>query len=207
MNTGTSRFANDPLHAALDDVPDTGIEGTRLLLVDDELPVLRALQRSLRQAFGAGLAVRACQDPGQALQHLAQTRFDAVLSDIHMPGLDGMRLLHHCAELQPECVRMILTGQSDFALAQRAMNELGVVRYLSKPWDDEALARGVASALREGLARRRERDQALAWAAQHSLASPQSVEARRLEALEPGLTRVHWEPDGSIRMPPLERLG
>lgn len=177
--------------------------GARLLLVDDELNVLRALQRSLRQGFGAGLSICTCHDPAQALQQLQHTRFDAVLSDLAMPGMDGMTLLQHCARLQPECVRMVLTGQADFALAQQAVNDLGVVRYLSKPWDDEALLRGVTGALQEGLARRRERDRALAWAAEHALASPQSVEVRRLEAMEPGLTQVEWESDGSIRMPPL----
>ncbi|GEM_PF-131220 len=208
VNAGSSvRSAPDPLGLATGDRPGTGIDGTRLMLVDDEPQVLRALQRSLRRAFGPGLVVCACQEPVQALQLLARTRFDAVLSDIGMPGLDGMSLLRRCAELQPECVRMILSGQADFALAQRAMNELGVVRYLSKPWDDDALQRGVSGALLEGLARRRERDQALAWAVEHDRVSPQTLEARRLEALEPGLTQVTWEPDGSIRMPPLELCG
>lgn len=174
--------------------------GARLLLVDDEPAVLRALQRSLRQSFGGALEVQAYSEPAQALAWLQVHRCDAVLSDLSMPGMDGMALLRACAERQPECVRMILTGVADFAVAQRAMNELGVVRYLSKPWEEEALAAGVLSAVREGLQRRRDRDQALAFAAQARLASAQELEARRLEALEPGLTQVEWEPDGSIRI-------
>lgn len=184
----------------MNDTTHTLPAGARLLLVDDEPGVLRALQRSLRQAFGSELQIQAFADARQALGWLQVQRCDAVLSDLCMPGMDGLALLRACTELQPECVRMILTGVADFAVAQRAMNELGVVRYLSKPWDEAELAAGVLGSLREGLQRRRDRDQALAFAAQARLASVQELEARRLEALEPGLTQVEWEPDGSIRI-------
>jgi len=175
---------------------------SRLLIVDDELSVLSALQRSLRRHFGTALEVQVHSDPVRALALMRAQRFDLVLSDLRMPGMDGLAFLARAAQLQPDCVRLVLSGTGDFAAAQAAINELGVFRFLSKPWLDDALAEQIDAALVRALDQRR-----LRAAAQRALAvavpaaealSPQERERRRLEALEPGITEVRWGPAGEV---------
>jgi len=164
----------------------------RILIVDDEPAVLAALQRALRLRFGPRLAVRTEADAIAALALLRQTDYDVIVSDLRMPAIDGLSFLTLAAGLQPQSVRMILTGSADFETAQRAINESGVFRYLTKPWDDSVLAAHVEAALMQAAAVR-----AL------DATTPQERERRRMEALEPGITAVEWGPAGEVLMPEL----
>lgn len=172
----------------------------RALIVDDETGILTALQRALRRHFGPHLHLQLQTDPVRALALARAQRFDLVVSDLRMPGMDGLAFLGRMARLQPDCVRLILSASADFATAQLAINELGVFRYLSKPWRDEALAEQLDAALAESA--RLQRARQLAAAAAPGL-SPQAQELLRLEALEPGITHVDWGPAGEVLMPAL----
>jgi response regulator RpfG family c-di-GMP phosphodiesterase len=90
---------------------------------------------------------------------------------------------------------MVLTGTGDFETAQRAINETGVFRYLTKPWSETDLRSHVSAAIEKVR-------QAKAPAARE--VDPQAIERRRLEALEPGITAVEWGPQGEVLMPPLK---
>ncbi len=175
-----------------------------ILVVDDEPAVVNALRRNLRRQLGPDAAVETCTSGEQAIERLLARRFDVIVSDLHMPGLDGFGVLAMAAEIQPDCTRLILTAAADFAAAQQAVNECGVFRYLTKPWDPAALQRQIGEALDHARKLRDQRDGALAWEASQGKASAEDLERRRLEALEPGLTRVQWADDGSVVMPPLE---
>lgn len=159
----------------------------RLLIVDDEPAVLAALKRALRLRFAHRLDVQTEVDAMLALDHLRRGDYDVIVSDLRMPAIDGLSFLCLAAALQPQGVRLILTGSADFETAQRAINESGVFRYLTKPWDDAVLAAHVEAAL----------VQAAALRAQDT-STPQQRERRRLEAQEPGITRVDWGPDGEV---------
>lgn len=175
----------------------------RLLLVDDEPAQLRALQRSLRGLqpdLDFDLAVGGAEALALARAHA----HDVVVADLHMPGLDGLALLREVARWQPLAVRLLLTGTADFATAQRAVNEAGVFRYLTKPWDPEALRQHIGQALDEARRRKACDEQASAWQASLGLLTPEEIERRRLEAEEPGITHVDWEADGAVRMPALD---
>lgn len=174
-----------------------------LLLVDDEVSVLAALKRSLRQHFGTAISMELCSDPAAGLQRALERSFDIVVCDLRMPGIDGMGFLTRFSEIQPLCVKLMLTGSADFATAQRAVNEIGIFRYLTKPWQDAELAEHVQAALDHAQAAAVQREQATAWAASQGEISPQELERRRLERLEPGLTLVDWGADGAVLMPPL----
>jgi DNA-binding NtrC family response regulator len=173
----------------------------RLLIVDDEASVLAALKRAIRHRYGQALKVETHMDATAALNVLRVRGFDLVLSDLRMPAMDGLTFLRRAARLRPHMVRMILTGSSDFATAQLAINDTGVFRYLCKPWRDEDLAAHIDAALLLARSSRQQRDAAQAWQDHRETPSSQELERRRLEALEPGLTHVEWGPAGEVLMP------
>jgi two-component system, probable response regulator PhcQ len=166
----------------------------QMLIVDDEPAVLAALQRALKQRFKAVLSVETQSDPHLALARVRDKAFDIVMSDLRMPEMDGVSLLTLVSAMQPRCVRMLLTGSADFETAQRAINDAGLFRYLTKPWSDTELAAHMEAAMLES-----------GRPAAGVEASPQEAELRRLEAMEPGLTHVEWGPQGEVLMPPLAR--
>jgi two-component system probable response regulator PhcQ len=167
----------------------------RLLIVDDEPSVLSALRRSLRQHFGQTLAVDTCDDPVAALALARAQPYDIVLSDLRMPEVDGLAFLALVSAVAPHSVRMVLTGSADFETAQRAINEAGVFRYLTKPWTENELHSHLGAAITQCTAQR---------AALPAVTDPREAERLRLEQLEPGITAVEWGPAGEVLMPPLD---
>lgn len=166
----------------------------RLLIVDDEPSVLSALRRELRGHFANQLIIETCADPAQALQLARSTPFDIVMSDLRMPEIDGLAFLSLVSAVAPASVRIVLTGSADFETAQRAINDAGVFRYLTKPWSQADLRSHLTAAIQ--CCRH-----AAAAAQEPSL---QDLERRRLEALEPGITAVEWGPAGEVLMPSLK---
>ena len=126
----------------------------RLLIVDDEALVLSALQRTLRQRWGEALHVSTRTDPLQALELARRETFDVVISDLRMPEVDGVAFLSLMSAVQPDSVRIMLTGSAEFESAQRAIQDAGVFRYLTKPWDETELIAHVSAALAQAEARR-----------------------------------------------------
>jgi DNA-binding NtrC family response regulator len=176
-----------------------------LLIVDDESNVLSALQRALRLHFGARLQVTVNTDAHAALRLAHGADFDLVVSDLRMPAMDGIRFLEQVATLQPHAVRMILTGSADFETAQRAINEVGLFRYLTKPWGDAELAAHIEAAMTHAEDSAQQRLQAEAWQLEREpVLTAEEHERRRLEALEPGITHVEWGPGGEVLMPALD---
>ena len=106
-----------------------------LLLVDDEERILTALRRSLRRE---GYELVLANTPREALERLGETRFDAVLSDHKMPGMTGVELLGRVAVLQPQAVRVLITGWSH-AVPAEEMEAAPIDVVLPKPWEDAEL--------------------------------------------------------------------
>ena len=159
----------------------------RLLIVDDELPVLHALRRLLQRHFKPQqLGVEVCVDPLHALQRLHEAHFDVLISDYRMPQLDGVTLLGRARELDPRTVRLMLSAAADFGTVLAAVNRAGVFRYIPKPWSEAQLLGDLQAAL-----------------VYDPCATPSAVELerRRLEAMEPGITQVQWGPNGEVLMP------
>jgi YesN/AraC family two-component response regulator len=84
----------------------------RILFVDDEPMVLQGLQRSLHN-MRAEWEVEFAGSGSEALETMARSSFDVVITDMRMPGMDGGQLLHQVKRRFPQTVRMILSGQSD----------------------------------------------------------------------------------------------
>lgn len=166
-----------------------------IMVVDDEKSVLKALGRILKSD---GLDIEIYDDPEAALKRAAVANFDVVLSDYRMPVMDGVALLKEIKVLQPDAVRIILSGYADLHSVLAAINEAEIYRFISKPWHDYELKATVGQAIsyREMLVENRYlanqvREQA-------SILRRQNAELYRLEKENPGITKVHWAEDGSI---------
>ena len=177
---------------------------TRILIVDDEEPILKALKRLLALTYtsvvetGARPQVDVFTSPQEALEKARFTAYDLVLSDYRMPAMNGVQFLKAFRAILPDAARLILSGYADLNGLIGAINDAGISRFISKPWNDYELisAIGQALALRElTLENQRLADQARL--AQGSL-SAEDIERKRLEASEPGITQVNWGPDGSV---------
>ena len=167
----------------------------KLMLVDDERNVLRALERVLA---AEDRDIESFDDPEAALRRARTTPFDLVISDYRMPGMDGVRLLREIKDAQPETMRMILSAHADLEVLLGAINEAEIFRFLGKPWQDYELRATVAQALSYHdvlVENRRLADQVRAQAFR---LRRQEAELARLEREHPGITRVRWGPDGSI---------
>jgi len=116
----------------------------RILIVDDELSILNSLRRLFRPK---GYEITIAQSGDEAVDILETERFSMIISDQRMPGMTGAELLQKASEMQPQMIRIMLTGYSDIQAAMSAINDGKVYRFLSKPWKNEALLEIVAEAL------------------------------------------------------------
>jgi HD-like signal output (HDOD) protein len=108
----------------------------RILFVDDEANVLQGLQRMLR-GMREEWDMRFAGGGEEALKHLAGERFDVVVSDMRMPGMNGAQLLTEVMNHYPETVRIILSGQAD---SESVLKSIGPAhQYMSKPCEPEVL--------------------------------------------------------------------
>lgn len=173
----------------------------RILLLDDEKNVLAALKRSLKQLYsGEEWEVEVFSDAQTAIQRFAAIDFDFVVSDYHMPLMNGIDFLRIIKEIQPNTIRLMLSASADFRTVMDAINEAEVFRYIPKPWVQEELKEimDLAATHRDQMVEdKRLADQ---LRAQLKPISEQEKEAKLLEDEEPGITKVNWGPDGSVRL-------
>jgi two-component system, probable response regulator PhcQ len=173
----------------------------RLLLVDDEINVLHALRRALHRHFGREeMRIEISHDPRQALVRVGECAFDLIISDLRMPPMSGVEFLKAVKGLQPDAVRLMLSASTEFESVVTAINDAEVFRYIAKPWQDKDLQ----EVIRLALARRDQllEDRTLAdeVRVERGVLSAEDHEARRLEAAEPGITKVKWGPDGAVML-------
>ena len=102
----------------------------RILVVDDEVPQMNALCDTLRDS---GYDVTGFSDPAAALVTLEAERFDLLLSDMMMPGVDGITVLRQAHALDPDLIGIIMTGQGSISTAVEAM-KAGAFDYILKPF-------------------------------------------------------------------------
>ncbi len=177
---------------------------TRIMLVDDEEGVLKALRRLLAAVpctFGGKtykFETEIFTSPKQALERARQMAFDLFLVDFRMPEMDGVEFLKAVRDIQPTAARLILSGYADLNALVSAINDAQIFRFLAKPWNDYELVSAIGAALghRDLLIENQRLADEVRVA--RGRMTPQELEAKRLEQLEPGLTKVNWAPDGSV---------
>jgi response regulator RpfG family c-di-GMP phosphodiesterase len=118
----------------------------KVLFVDDEPNVLAAYERQLRKQF----EIETRESGEAALETMATGGpYAVVVSDFRMPGLNGVQFLSRAKELNPDTVRMMLTGYADMQTAMEAVNEGSIFRFLTKPCAPDNLAKAVAAGMEQ----------------------------------------------------------
>lgn len=116
----------------------------RILYVDDDLGILEAVKRQYRKTFD----IVTGQEGATGLEVLQREGpFAVVLSDLRMPGMDGVQFLSRVRELSPDTVRIMLTGNADLDAAVHAVNEGNIFRFLTKPCPSEMLAKAIQAGI------------------------------------------------------------
>jgi DNA-binding NtrC family response regulator len=116
----------------------------RILIVDDDPNLLASCERNLRRRFNVETA-----EGGQlGLEKIAaRGPYAVVISDMQMPGMNGVQFLSTVKERAPETVRVMLTGNADVETAMRVVNEGNIFRFLTKPSAPEVLTKAIDDAL------------------------------------------------------------
>ena len=116
----------------------------KILFVDDEPAVLDGYKRTLHREFDVDAAVGGEQ--GLAAIE-SKGPYAIVVSDMRMPGMNGVQFLARVKQATPDTVRMLLTGHADLTSAMEAVNEGNVFRFLTKPCDKETLGKAMTSGI------------------------------------------------------------
>jgi len=114
----------------------------QLLIVDDELHVRESLSHWFAED---GYDVVTADSGKQALALLGRRSFDIVITDIRMPGMDGLELQHRILEVDPDLAIIVITAYASVPTAVQALKE-GAYDYLAKPFDPEEMTRVVEKA-------------------------------------------------------------
>jgi len=118
----------------------------KILLVDDEPNVLQSMRRQLRKRF----EITTAESGDEALAILKDKGpFAVIVSDMRMPGMNGVQLLSTVKDSFPDTVRMMLTGNADQETASDAVNAGQIFRFLTKPCSTAVLATSLALAVRQ----------------------------------------------------------
>ncbi|MBF6590745.1 MAG: hybrid sensor histidine kinase/response regulator [Ktedonobacterales bacterium] len=105
----------------------------RILIVDDDDALLRALPEALRLRM-KNPRIDTTDSAATALERIATVDYDAVVSDIKMPGMDGLTLLTKIRELRPDTPTLLITGHGEHDLAIQALRG-GAYDFIQKPID------------------------------------------------------------------------
>lgn len=116
----------------------------KILLVDDDNNILDGYRRSLSREF----LMETAQGGLEGLELATNNGpYAVVVSDMRMPGMDGIQLLSKIKALSPDTIRVMLTGNNDVETAINAINEGSIFRFLNKPCSKEMMGKTLTAAL------------------------------------------------------------
>ena len=119
-----------------------------LLIVDDEYDALAWLEEMFRYEFDREIDVYPASSAANALELLNRVNFDVVLTDVRMPGMDGITLFQKIKDNWPRCKTIFLTGYRNFDDMYKIINHKDV-RFILKSERDEVIKQAVGDALDE----------------------------------------------------------
>jgi len=115
----------------------------KILVVDDEVPNLRLLRRVLSEDHD----ILEAESGAAALKILTDEDISLIITDQRMPAMTGVQLLEQSLEINPDAIKILLTGYTDVQALIDAINAGHVYKYIPKPWDAEELKLTVRRAL------------------------------------------------------------
>ncbi len=116
-----------------------------VLFVDDEEHILNSVQRLFADT---GIKVLRTQNPNSAIDYFSKMEIAVIVSDNLMPNMKGTDLLSKVKDISPDTIKILMTACVDFDVAIDAINKGEVFRFITKPWDDNALIRIVGEAVK-----------------------------------------------------------
>lgn len=135
----------------------TDYTGQRIFFVDDEPSVRKAVSKTLEQL---GPHVRCFPCASACLEQLRSKRCDLLITDVKMPGMDGIELLIEAKRIAPWLPVLVITGYGDVPMAVRAL-KAGALDFIEKPLNRRSLLLVVESALKRSVPLDRLRGKAL----------------------------------------------
>lgn len=118
----------------------------KILIVDDEKIILEKLKMSVRQIFTEKDSIVSADNAGKALELILSEQPDIILTDIRMPGKDGLYISSFVHQNFPDKIVILITGFSDFKYAQTAIKN-HVFDYILKPIDESILKESLQKAV------------------------------------------------------------
>jgi DNA-binding NtrC family response regulator len=131
-----------------------------VLVVDDDPALLQALPETLRLRM-SGVTVDTADSAAAALDRIAARDYDAIVTDIKMPGMDGLALLAEIRGRRPDTPTLMITGHGEYDLAVRALRG-GAYDFIQKPIDRDRFVASLHCAIRAHELHRRVKDRQLA---------------------------------------------
>lgn len=118
----------------------------RLLIVDDEENISRAMVRLLRRD---GYTIFTANSGQQGLDILKTEPIAVIISDQRMPQMSGVEFVSEVYKLYPDTIRIVLSGYTDLETITEAINRGAIYKFYTKPWDDDLLRENIRHAFDE----------------------------------------------------------
>ena len=117
----------------------------KIVVVDDEKIVTSAF-KALFKVEGYS-DIHLFNSPHEAVEFLKTNAPDLIISDFIMPEMNGLEFLTEAKKLYPEVSMILLTGYADKENAIKAINEIGLYKYIEKPWDNDDLMMNIRNGI------------------------------------------------------------
>lgn len=115
-----------------------------VLIIDDEKNILTAIERLLKKE---DFSVFTGEIGSEGIKLLNEHEFDVIISDMRMPEMNGVQFLSEAIKIQPQAIRIILSGYAEKESVIEAINTGNIWNYITKPWDNEQLCITIRSAI------------------------------------------------------------
>lgn len=119
-------------------------DSIKILCVDDEQNVLNALKRLF---LDEDYTILAANSGKEGLDIMQKEELQIIISDYRMPNMNGVEFLREAKKLQPDTVRIVLSGYADAGAIVSAINEGQIYKFIPKPWNDDELKVTIANAI------------------------------------------------------------